>query len=148
MSKLAQLEVTSENIAIFVSEFVAKSLHSVCVDESTSCFTLGMNCVGDFASVLATFVTNRINIAVGFAATLLSGETIFCDAFASHVEAIFQAIVDGIETITETIGDATELSVYILIVETFKEVGASDCALYGSIVGATISKQSTITEDC
>jgi hypothetical protein len=148
LSELAQLEVASKNVAVFVSEFVAKSLHGVCVDESTSCFTFSVNRVGDFASVLATFIANRINVAVGLAAALLSGETIFCDTFTGHVEAIFHAIVDSIEAITETVGDATELSVYILVVETFKKVGAGDCALYSSIVGATISKQSAITEDC
>jgi hypothetical protein len=148
LSKLAQLEVTSENIAILVGEFVTKSLHGVCVDKRTGCFTFSVNCVGDFASVFATFVANRINVAVGLAATLLSGKTVFCDALAGHVETIFHATIDGIEAITEAVGDATELSVYILVVETFKKVGASNCALYGSIVSATISKQSAITEDC
>jgi hypothetical protein len=40
------------------------------------------------------------------------------------------------------------LSVDILSVEAFKQIGTSERALYSSIVGATISKQSTITEDC
>jgi hypothetical protein len=146
LSELAQLEVASKNVAVFISELVAKSLHGVCVDKRTSCFTFSMNCVGDFASVFATFVANRVNIAVGFAAALLSSEAIFCDAFTSHVEAVFHAIVNSIETITETIGDATELSVYILVVETFEKVRASNCALYCGIV-STISEDTAIAEN-
>lgn len=79
---------------------------------------------------------------------MLSGKAVFCDALAGHIETIFQAIVDNIEAIAEAIGDTTQLSVDILSVETFKQVRTSQCALYGSIAGAAISKQSTISENC
>jgi hypothetical protein len=148
LSELAQLEVASKDVAVFISEFVAKSLHGICIDESTSCFTFSVNRVGDFASVLATFVANRINVAVGLAAALLSGETIFCDAFTGHVEAIFHTGVDSVEAIAQAIGDTTQLSVDILGVKTLEKIGTSERALYGSIVGATISKQSSVTENC
>jgi hypothetical protein len=126
LCELTQLEVTSENIAVLVSEFVAKSLHGVCIDKGTGCFTFSMNCIGDFTSVFATFVANRINVAVSFAATLLSRETIFCDAFTGHIEAIFHATIDCIEAISKTIGDATELPVYILVVKALEQVGESE----------------------
>ena len=79
---------------------------------------------------------------------MLSGKTIFCDTFTGHVEAIFHTRVDSVEAISKAVGDATELTVNILIVEAFEKIGTSECALYSNIVGATISKQSTITKDC
>ena len=60
---------------------------------------------------------------------------ISCDS----IEAVLEAVVDSIEAITESICDATELSVYILIVETFEEVGASNCALYSGIATEAVA---------
>ena len=60
---------------------------------------------------------------------------ISCDS----IEAVLEAVVDSVEAITESVCDATELSVYILIVETFEEVGASNCALYSGIATEAVA---------
>ena len=46
-------------------------------------------------------------------------ETIF-DASLSAIETILQTIIDSIEAIAKTIGDTTKLTIYILVVKTFK----------------------------
>ena len=141
LSELAQLEVTSENIAVASFESVAKFLNGVSIDKSTGCFAFSVDSTSNIAEALAHVEANGVNVAVGSAAAIL-------DVCLSTIETILETVVDSVEAITETIGDAAELSVDILIVETFEEVGTSDCALYGSIAGAAISKQSSITEDC
>lgn len=148
LRELAQLEVTSHYFAVTSFKSVAKFLDCVCVDECTSCFTFSMDSVSDFTSVFVVFITNSVNVAICLAAALLCSEAIFCNTALGCIEAIFQARVDSVEAITETFGDATELAVNILIVEAFEKIGTSERALYSSIVGATISKQSTITKDC
>ena len=132
LSLLAQLEVSSEQLSVLVLEFVAKSLNCVSIDECSGCFAFGMDCVGDFTSVLSIFKANRVNVAVGLAAASLEA-----------IEAIFECVVGCVETITESIGDATELSVYILIVETFEEIRAGN----GSLSGGVASTVSAATED-
>ena len=79
-----------------------------------------MDSIGNSAGVLCVFIANGINIAVGFAAALLRSETIFCQSTLNAIEAILQTRVDCIETITQTIGNATKLSIYVLVVEAFE----------------------------
>jgi hypothetical protein len=100
-----------------------------------------MDSTSNIAEALAHVEANGINVAVSGAAAIL-------DVCLGSVEAILEAIVDSIEAITETIGDATELSVHILVVETFEEVRAGECTLYcGITVSVTVSEYATIAEN-
>jgi hypothetical protein len=60
-----------------------------------------------------------IDVAVGAA-----------DSIFNTIEAIFHTSINGIEAVSKTIGNAAKLSIYVLVVETFEEVGASECTLY------------------
>jgi hypothetical protein len=108
-----------------------------------------VDCVGDSTSVLCILEANCVNVAIRLAAAILCGKTIFCDAFSSHIESVFQTRVNSIKSVTQAIGDATQLSVYILVVKSLKEVGASDCSLdCGIAVAVAITEQTAATKDC
>jgi hypothetical protein len=112
-------------------------LNGVLVNKCASGFTFCVNSIGDSTGVLGIFETDCVNIAVGGAAAIF------------HCVAEVRNTLTGcVEAIAEAIGDTTQLSVDILSVETFKQVRTSQCALYGCIAGAAISKQSTISENC
>ena len=116
---LAQLEVGSEQFSVLVSELVTELLHSCCVNQRTSSFAFCMDSRGDV-------IANTINVAI----------------YATD------AVLDSIEAISKSIGDATQLSVYILVVKAFEEVGASKRALYCGVATAIASEQSTTAENC
>jgi hypothetical protein len=97
-----------------------------------------MDSTSNVAEALAHIKANCVNVAVSGAAAILY----IC---LNTVEAVLEAVVDSIEAITESICDATELSVYILIVETFEEVRAGDSTLYCGIAIA-ISKDAASTK--
>ena len=143
---LAQLEVSSKQCSVFVFEFVTKRLNSIGIDECASCFTFCMDGRGDVASILCGLITNCVDVAVDSAAAILHTITKFGDAILDTIETILQARVDSIEAITDAVGDATELSVYILIVETFEEVRTSECTLHCGVIRAVATKQSTTTK--
>ena len=129
LSKLAQLEVANKNVTVASFESVAKFLDGVSVDECASCFALCVDSASYIAEAFAHVIAYTVDVAVGLAAALLCSETVLCNSFASHVETIFHAAIDSIETITNAIGDAAKLTIYILIIKAFKQVGASYCIL-------------------
>jgi hypothetical protein len=146
---LAQLEVTGHYFTVTCFEFVAEFLDGISVDKSTCGFTFCVDGVGDFTCVFAIFIANRVNVAVGCAAAILYGVAEVGDAFASHVEAIFHTGVDSVETIAESVGDTTELSVDILCVETFEKVGAGESTLdRGIAIAVAVTKDTAITKNC
>ena len=137
LRELAQLEVANYNFSVACFELITEFLDCVLVDECASCLALCVNGVGNVIGVLASVVASSVDVAVDSAAAIFHRIAEVGDTLTSCVEAI-----------TQTVGDTTKLSVDVLSVEALEQVGASERALYGSIVGATISKQSTITEDC
>ena len=90
-----------------------------------------MDSTGNVAEALAHVKANCVNVAVSGAAAILN-------VSLCTIETIFEAAVDSIEAITESVGNTTELSVYILVVETFEEVRASNCSLYCGVT-STVS---------
>ena len=127
---LTQLEVSSEQLSVFVSDLVTEFLHSCCIDKCASCFAFCVDSRGDV-------IAHTVNVAVCAA-----------DSILDSIEAIFHTRVNSIEAVRETIGDATQLSVYILVVEAFEEVRTSECALYCGVATAIASEQSTTAENC
>ena len=89
----------------------------------------------DVASVLCAFIANCIDVAIDSAAAIFHCIAEFIDTLASSIEAIADAGCD-----------ATELSVYILVVKAFEKVGTCDCALCCSIASA--AKNSTAAKYC
>lgn len=97
-----------------------------------------MDCGSDVASVLGALVADGVDVAIDTAAAILHCVAKFADALAGCVEAI-----------TDTIGDATQLSVYVLIVESLEEVGTSEGALNCGIASTTITTKNTAAaENC
>lgn len=135
---MAQLEVTSHYFTVACFEFVAEFLDGISVDKSTCGFTFCVDGVGDFTCVFAIFIANRVNVAVGCAAAILYG-----------VAEVGNALTCCVETIAESVGDATELSVDILCVETFEEVGAGESTLdCGIAIAVAVTKDTAITKNC
>ena len=91
----------------------------------------------DVAGILCSLVAYSVNVAVGFAAATLES-----------IEAIFEGIVYSVETVADTISDATELAVYVLIVEALKQVRASECTLYCRVASGITSKNSAASKYC
>ena len=84
------------------------------------------------------------DVAISFAAAVTD-----CSCYIAKTSE--QASVHTVEAIAQTIGDAAQLCIYILVVETFEKVGASDCTLYcriRAVAVAAIAKESAITKDC
>ena len=90
-----------------------------------------MDGIGDCAGVLCAFVANGIDIAIGFAAAILSGKTVFSQSTLDAIEAIlhtslgtieavFHAAINSVEAVSQAIGNATKLSIYVLVVEAFE----------------------------
>jgi hypothetical protein len=78
-----------------------------------------------------------IDVAVGAA-----------DSIFNTIEAIFHTSINGIEAVSKTIGNAAKLSIYVLVVESFEEVRASERTLYCGVAGASteaISEEATAT---
>jgi hypothetical protein len=90
----------------------------------------------NIAETFAHIKANCINVAVGLAAAILN-------VSLCAIETIFEAVVDSIEAITESIGNTTELSVYILVVETFEKVGAGESTLYCGIASTISTTEET-----
>ena len=120
LSLLTQLEVCGHKCSVFVFESVAKSLHCVGVDESSGDFTLIVDSTNNITETLGCVKTESVDVAVGFAAALLCGEAVLGESRLCAIEAVFEAVVECVEAITQAVGDTTELSIYVLIVESFK----------------------------
>lgn len=142
---LRVLEVCIKQISVAISELITEFLHCICGYESTSCFTFIMNCGGDFTSVLISFGADTVNIAVCFAAAILLLESILSQCSLSGIkaifdrslvaiEAVFHPAIDSIKAITYTISNTAKLAIYILVVETFEQVGTSYCALRCTVI--------------
>ena len=123
LRQLAQLEVASHYLTIACFKLITEFLNGVLIDECASCFTLSMDGVGDVVGILSSVIASGVNVAVDTAAAILHSKAELGDALASCIEAI-----------TNTIGDTTKLSIYVLIVESFEEIRTSDCTLYCSVV--------------
>ena len=67
LSQLRQLEITNHNVTVASLQSVAQVLHGVSIDQGASCFTFGMDSIGDCASVLRALVANCINVTIGCA---------------------------------------------------------------------------------
>ena len=139
LRELAQLEVTNHYFTVASFEFVTQLLDGVLGDKSTSCFAFGVNGTSNIAEALAHVIANAIDVAVGCAAAIFN-----CSLNA--IETIFQAAVDSIEAVTNAVCDATELSVYILVVETFEEVRASKCTLNSRVSYAVASEDTAAAQ--
>lgn len=81
-------------------------------------------------------------IADGVNVTIGATEAIF-----DTIEAISEAIIDCIEAVAQAVSKSTKLTIYVLIIESLKEVGASDCSLDCGIVVA-ISEQAATAKNC
>ena len=82
-------------------------------------------------------IAYAIDIAIGSA-----------DSVLDTVEAVFHARVNCVEAVAEPVGDTTELSVYVLVIEAFEEVRASDCALYCGVANTISTKDTATAEYC
>ena len=90
-----------------------------------------MDSTGNVAEALAHVKANCVNVAVSGAAAILN-------VSLCTIETIFEAAVDSIEAITESVGNTTELSIYVLVVEALKQVRTSNCSL-DSGVASTVA---------
>jgi hypothetical protein len=63
------------------------------------------------------------------------------------IESILHAAVNSIETVANTISNTAKLAIYILVIETFKQIGTSDGTLDSSIADATITKQTAVAQN-
>ena len=135
---LAQLEVSGQQLSVAVLELVAESLNSVCVDECASSFALGMDCGGDVASILRALKADSVDVAIDAAAAILH-----C------VTKVTNALTGCIEAVTDAIGDAAQLSVDVLVVEAFEEIGTSEGALDSGVASTIVTtKNTTAAENC
>ena len=146
LCKLAQLEVTYHNFSVACFKFVTKLLNGVLIDEGAGCFAFSVNCVGYIAKAATHIKTYRVNVAVSLAATIFHVVAKFGDTGLCAVETIFQATVKGVKTIAETIGDTAQLTIYVLAIEAFKEIGAGDGTLDCGVAYAAIPKNASATK--
>ena len=134
---LAQLEVSGQQLSVAVLELVAESLNSVGVDECASSFALGMDCGGDVASVLRALKADSVDVAIDAAAAILH-----C------VAKVTNALTGCVEAVTNAIGDAAQLSVYVLVVEAFEEIGTSEGTLDCGVASTITTENTTAAENC
>lgn len=132
LCQLAQLEVASHYFTVACFELVTEFLDGVLVDECASCFAFCVDSVGNVVGILSSVVAGSVDVAVDTAAAVLHSEAEFRNALTSCVEAV-----------TESIGDTAKLSIDVLGVKAFEEVGTSECALYCGIATETISSEET-----
>ena len=96
-----------------------------------------MDCGSDVASILGALVADGVDIAIDTAAAILHCVAKLADALAGCVEAI-----------TETIGDAAQLSVYVLIVESLEEVGTSEGTLDSGVASTITTENTAAAKNC
>lgn len=133
LGDVTQLELSS-------LQFITQLLNGVLSHLSPSCCTIFLDSVDDVTGVLGCLIAQRIDIAVGFAATLLSIEPRLVDVLVDAVEAgaqvslyaiesVQHAGIHSVEAITQTIVDAIQLTDDGLSVEATLQVCISSQAL-------------------
>lgn len=149
---LGQLEVSSHQLLVLGLETVAEILHGVGVDEGSGGLALGMDSRRDLAGVLGGLVPDGINVSVGLAAALLSGEPVFGDTGVDSAEASAKVSLDtvealehrgvlSVEAITQAILNVADAVFDLIVVQTVIQLRTGQSAL--SSVATPASKTVT-----
>lgn len=126
---LRQLEVGSHQFLILCLQSVAEILHGVGIDKSAGGLTLSVDSGRDFTGVFGVLIPDSINVAVGLAAALLSGEPVFSNTRAYSVEAGAEVSLDtiealehgsvlGIKAVTQAVLNAADTVLNLIVVQT------------------------------
>ena len=145
---LRQLEVGSHQFLILCLQSVAEILHGVGIDQSAGGLTLSMDSRRDLAGVLGIFIPNGIDVAVGFAAALLSSETVLSDTGVdgtearahiplNAVEALEQSRVLSVEAITQAVLNVADTVLDLVVVQTIVQLCTGESTLSSRIAAPT-----------
>ena len=137
---LGQLEVGSHQFLILCLQSVAEILHGVGIDQSAGGLTLSMDSRRDLAGVFGVLIPYRINVAVGFAAALLSSKPVFSDTRTYSVEASAEVPLDtvealehgsvlGIKSVTQAILNAADTVINLIVAQTVVQFRTGQSAL-------------------
>ena len=101
LGDVTQLELSS-------LQLITQLLNGVLSQLSPSCCTVFLDSVDDVTGVLGCLITQSIDVAIGFAAALLSIEPRLVDVLVDAVEARAQVSLDAIEASQQTVVDSIE----------------------------------------
>lgn len=149
---LGQLEVGRHQLLVLGLETVTEILHGVGVDESSGGLTLSVDSRRDLAGVLGVLIPNRIDVAVGLTAALLSSKPVLSDTSTYSVEAGAEISLDTVEAlehggilsvkaVTQAILNVADTVLNLIVVQTVVQFRTGQSAL--SSVATPASKTVT-----